>query len=237
MTTRDGALFDLAFGISNNSMLMEKRTPNSTVYCPECMADFSSLHKMYTHLHYVHRLNSTTNDRPICRICEKEIDPANASRHADNHPETDLPFVCQCCSYRCNSRGAFLIHFERHHNNGTTLVCPFCLEKFSVKRPSKVEGKRGLVTAHHFVEHVLDHFRSEFISSLFRNFILSAFTKKISCYRCNIKLCATTHKELEEKLDEHGEWHRSVKLKVERKCELIKSFISKHCLYSTSRPL
>jgi hypothetical protein len=98
------------------------------------------------------------------------------------------------------------------------------LEKFSVKRPSKVEGKRGLVTAHHFVEHVLDHFRSGFSQPLFRNFIFSAFTKKMSCYRCNIKLCATTHKELEEKLDEHSEWHRSVKLKVERKCELNQIF-------------
>lgn len=75
------------------------------------------------------------------------------------HGEFEMPFECPLCGWRSSSRQALLFHFERTHNANTTLICPFCLEKFSAKRPSAVKSQRNIFTSHNFVEHLLEHFQ------------------------------------------------------------------------------
>jgi hypothetical protein len=43
------------------------------------------------------------------------------------------------------------------------LICPFCLDKFTARRPSTVKSERSILTCPQFVEHILEHFQGIFL--------------------------------------------------------------------------
>lgn len=133
-----------------------------SLQCVECLSEFPSAHKLHEHNFFVHRFGATSlSEQPVCHICEKSVHLQNAEKHADIHGEYEMPFDCPVCGWRSSNRLSLLFHFERNHNAGTTLICPFCLETFIAKRPSAIKSQRTILTSSSFVEHLLEHFQGK----------------------------------------------------------------------------
>lgn len=85
----NGALYNIVYGISDVERSVADK---AMLHCVECLAEFTTTHKLYKHQFYVHRFgNFYSSDQFIsCHICEKQVDLINAGKHAEKHSEFEM---------------------------------------------------------------------------------------------------------------------------------------------------
>ncbi|RWS04871.1 uncharacterized protein B4U79_18346 [Dinothrombium tinctorium] len=101
-----------------------------SVKCDHCLRQFS---ERILPLH--HQLYHMKPLRFSCRICCMPFfDRDKYLIHmTKTHFSGEMPYVCECCSYRSSFHKDLINHFEKEHIGWSKSLCPFCLQVFESK--------------------------------------------------------------------------------------------------------
>lgn len=93
----------------------------------------------------------------VCLICH---DKFSHYRLLDQHLQAthvsyEMPYRCRACSYQTSSHSQLIEHFHGGHSTNTHLLCPMCLETFSVAGDNVV---KHMDTGHlQYLQHLKNH--------------------------------------------------------------------------------
>nr|CAB3267996.1 zinc finger protein 36 [Phallusia mammillata] len=94
--------------------------------CNHCYRLYDSPFHLQCHLETVH---TTVPAASTCRICELNFKSEDdlLEHMQSEHTYNEMPYICKLCSYRSSFYSDLMVHFRQVHENGRSMMCPFCL--------------------------------------------------------------------------------------------------------------
>lgn len=170
--------------------------------CRYCLTCFKQAETLNSHITNIHPVETKTAFAFACLICyHKAKSSITLGKHMANvHVPSELPYMCQICSFRCSYHRDVVNHFYSKHTGGSLLQCPFCL-----KTESMVKQKRVPYISS-YLQHVMKHLKK----GLFKK-----------CPKCALTFIT------KEELKEHS---AQMHLSMKNKHGLIKRVVKQACM-------
>ncbi|XP_052265776.1 uncharacterized protein LOC127868179 isoform X2 [Dreissena polymorpha] len=114
--------------------------------CKHCFKQFDTPFEMQTHVEKVHLSNKVL----MCRICEQDFTTSRllANHMRLSHFPSEMPYLCQLCSFRSSMYSDVVDHFKKKHDSSCNLLCLYCLRTFDVKFVSQGWGQTQTYYGH-----------------------------------------------------------------------------------------
>ncbi|XP_026830273.1 uncharacterized protein LOC105286543 isoform X4 [Ooceraea biroi] len=124
--------------------------------CRYCCIALSSQHQMLTHVAETHsNFGNSDSAMVVCAICEEKFGKNKSliDHLSSMHYPSEMPYRCESCGYRTSSHKDIIDHYNKAHEKGEGLQCPYCLKVIQFARDGNVSAS----SVHAYLSHMQRH--------------------------------------------------------------------------------
>ncbi|CAH1368360.1 unnamed protein product [Tenebrio molitor] len=147
--------FNTNITLMNHLFKHAHNVSNDVQLCKYCLTIVPSGNDLLKHIGSAHPDETKFDNGFVCLICEAHFrNPFILGKHmSKEHCPSELPYMCGTCTFRCSNHKMAVDHFYQHHDQGTTIQCPFCLKSTTI-----YSGGRNISqNMNYFIQHLQKH--------------------------------------------------------------------------------